>query len=290
MHTSHATTSMQSQTEFLALLTDELSDESLIGALVGGADWAMERLYQRYSRRLYFLAYRIVADHQIAEDLLQEVFLAVWQHARSYSPQAGSVPAWLFSIMHHRALDYIRSVRCRSLWKQVSWEEVEQDERMALPDVWEQVWCAVQSAKVRECLMKLPAEQCLVIELAYFRGWTHLEIAEYCRIPCGTIKSRMRLGLLHLKRELSAAQALETVDSVETWLEECCDLEAAAWTAKEALIASYCAWCEQRHLEPKGTRMLGVSLQRCGIVPKRQYCAVDGTLKRMRGFSGLSIC
>ncbi len=78
---------------------NELSDEALLLAIADGAVWAMESLYQRYSRILYSLAYRMVADHQVAEDLLQDAFLAVWRRATSYSPQTGAVRNWLISIL-----------------------------------------------------------------------------------------------------------------------------------------------------------------------------------------------
>ena len=178
---------------------NELSDEVLINAIAGGAVWAMEPLYQRYSRILYSLAYRMVADHQVAEDLLQDAFLSVWRRATSYSPQSGAVRSWLVSIVHHRTIDYLRAVRRRSGLKEATWEEVEQDERTAFPDVWDEAWRSVQSAQVRAALMNIPIEQRMVIELAYFQGWTHSEIAEGCKIPLGTVKARMRLGLMHLK-------------------------------------------------------------------------------------------
>src|SRR5256885_15757970 len=113
--------------------SDELSDEALINALAEGAEWAMELLYERYNRILYSLAYRTVADHQVAEDLLQDAFLSVWRRATSYSSQSGAVRSWLVSIVHHRTIDYLRSVRRRSILKEATWEEVEQDERAASP-------------------------------------------------------------------------------------------------------------------------------------------------------------
>ena len=180
----------------------ELSDEALISAIAGGAVWAMEPLYQRYNRILYSLAYRMVADHQVAEDLLQEAFLAVWRRAASYSSQSGAVRSWLVSIVHHRTIDYLRGVRRRSTLKEATWEEVELDDRTAFPDVWDEAWRSVQTAQVRAALMSIPTEQRMVIELAYFQGWTHTEISQGCSIPLGTVKARMRLGLQHLKKAL----------------------------------------------------------------------------------------
>lgn len=181
---------------------DELSDEALIQAIAAGDVWAMEPLYQRYNRILYSLAYRMVADHQVAEDLLQDTFLSVWRRATSYSSQSGAVRSWLISIAHHRTIDYLRGVRRRSVLKEMTWEEAELDDRTAFPDVWDEAWRSVQSSQVRAALMSIPTEQRMVIELAYFQGWTHTEIAQGCEIPLGTVKARMRLGLQHLKNAL----------------------------------------------------------------------------------------
>jgi len=181
---------------------NEPSDEALLNAIAGGAVWAMESLYLRYSRILYSLAYRMVADHQVAEDLLQDAFLAVWRRATSYSPQTGAARSWLISILHHRTIDYLRKVRRQSTIQEASLEEIELHESIAYRDTWDEAWQSVKSSHVRAALMKIPTEQRLVIELAYFQGWTHTEIAEGTQIPLGTVKARMRLGLLHLKQIL----------------------------------------------------------------------------------------
>jgi RNA polymerase sigma factor (sigma-70 family) len=184
---------------------DEPSDEALLHAIAGGAVWAMDSLYQRYSRILYSLAYRMVADHQIAEDLLQDAFVSVWRRSTSYSPQAGAARSWLISIIHHRAIDHLRRVRRRSSIQEAPLEELEFDETTAVADVWDEAWRSVQSSQVRAALMKIPTEQRMVIELAYFQGWTHTEIADGTQTPLGTVKARMRLGLNHLKRALLEA-------------------------------------------------------------------------------------
>jgi len=182
--------------------TTELSDEALLNEIAGGAVWAMDSLYERYSRMLYSVAYRMVADHQIAEDLLQDAFLAVWRRSTSYSPQTGAARSWLISILHHRTIDHLRRMRRRSGIVEAPLEELELDETTAFPDVWDEAWRSIKSSQVRAALMKIPTEQRLVIELAYFQGWTHAEIAEGTEIPLGTVKARMRLGLHHLKRVL----------------------------------------------------------------------------------------
>ena len=182
----------------------DISDEMLIRAIASGAVWAMEPLYERYSRILYSLVYRMVSDQQIAEDLIQDAFLSVWKRATSYSPQHGAVRSWLISIAHHRTIDYLRGVKRRSVLKEASWEEVERDERTAQPDAFEGAVQLIQSDLVRQALMQIPAEQRMVIELAYFQAWTQSEIAEGCQIPLGTVKARMRLGLQHLKHALAS--------------------------------------------------------------------------------------
>ena len=181
---------------------NELSDEALLDAIAGGAAWAMESLYQRYSRILYSLAYRMIADHQVAEDLLQDAFIAVWKRSTSYSPQVSAARSWLISILHHRAIDYLRKVRRHSNILEAPLEEIEFEETFAFPDAWDEAWRNVQSSQVRAALLQIAPEQRLVIELAYFQGWTHIEIAEGTQAPLGTVKARMRLGLLHLKRIL----------------------------------------------------------------------------------------
>ena len=181
---------------------DELSDEFLIEAIAGGAMWALERLCHRYRGRFYALAYRMTADKMVAEELVQDAFLAVWQSATSYARPAGPIRSWLFSIIYHHAVDYLRSVRRRSTLQQVKWHEVEAYERFAISDVWEEAWSSAQIAELHACLDRLPINQRTVIKLAYFEGWTHTEIAQRCQIPIGTVKARIRLGVRHLRKAL----------------------------------------------------------------------------------------
>ncbi len=182
---------------------DVISDEYLIDAIGRGDVSAMELLYDRYSRPFFSLAYRVTASKQAAEDLVQAAFLAIWQNRTSYSREVGSVRSWLYSIMHYRVIDYLRRQRSRSKWREIPWEEVEFDEDLFVsPDPWEETWRSEQVALIREALQSLCAEQRRAIELAYFEGLTREEIAERCGIPVGTVKSRLRLGLLHLKHAL----------------------------------------------------------------------------------------
>lgn len=186
-----------------ANLGNELSDEALLYAIARGGGWAMESLYTRYHRLLYALACRIVSDPSMAEDLLQEAFLAVWRHSHTYSPHAGAARSWLISILHHRAIDHLRKLRRRSSnLQETPLEQLEMDEKTASADIWEIAWRKVKGSQVRAALLKIPREQRQVIEMAYFQGCTHNEIARQTQTPLGTVKARIRLGLLHLKRAL----------------------------------------------------------------------------------------
>ena len=181
-----------------------LADDQLISAICDGAEWAIELLYQRHSRYAYALAYRILHDTSAAEDIVQEAFLSVWRKATSYQKEHGSVHSWIQAIVHHRAIDKLRTAayRDQQLGKGLYSPENQQDPASEQPDVWEQAWRGEQQRAIRSVLDQLPAEQRLVIELAYFGGYTHAEIAEQCHIPLGTVKGRMRLGLQKMKHLL----------------------------------------------------------------------------------------
>src|SRR5207249_2451424 len=180
----------------------EPPDEELISAICLGAEWAMEILYQRYHRYAYALAYRILRESTSAEDIVQDAFLSIWRKAASYQKQHGSVYSWLQAIVHHRAIDKIRSAAHRDQQWTPLQSEGEQDPPSPQPEVWEEAWRQEQSQLIRTVLEQLPAEQREVIELAYFGGYTHTQIAERKNIPLGTVKGRMRLGLQKMKHLL----------------------------------------------------------------------------------------
>lgn len=176
-----------------------LADEALISAISNGEEWALELLYERYYRYAYSLAYRVMQDSTIAEDIVQEAFLSIWRKAASYQAQYGNVRSWLQAIVHHRAIDKVREARHRSQqWVPLQIGN-EQDPLGEQPDVWEEAWHDEQHRLIRTVLDQIPADQRQVIELAYFGGYTHAEIAEQWHIPLGTVKGRMRLGLQKMK-------------------------------------------------------------------------------------------
>jgi RNA polymerase sigma-70 factor (ECF subfamily) len=195
-------TPQQAQPTSIDKKEQDLDDEALLFALCDGAEWAMDVLYQRYYRYAYALAYRIVHDSTTAEDVVQDAFLAVWLKAASYQEQQGSVRSWLQAIVHHRAIDKLRASAHRDAqWIPLQVEN-EQDPPSTQPEVWEEAWQREQAVLIRNALAQLPAEQRQVIELGYFGGYTHAEIAERWNIPLGTVKGRMRLGLQKMKHLL----------------------------------------------------------------------------------------
>lgn len=175
------------------------SDEEMMAAICEGSEAALEELYERYHRQAFSLAYHMLHDAATAEDILQEAFLALWRKAPSYQARHGRVPTWLLTIVHHRALDKIRSSAHRDKQCTSLQNDPEQDLISEQSDVWELAWHDEQHRLVSTALEQIPVEQRQVIELAYFDGYTHAEISEKLDIPLGTVKGRMRLGLQKLK-------------------------------------------------------------------------------------------
>jgi RNA polymerase sigma-70 factor, ECF subfamily len=181
----------------------ERSDQDLIGALARGEVSGLEELYDRYKRVAYSLAYRILGERGAAEDVLQEAFLSVWRQAGSYKPERGNVRTWLMSVVHHRSIDRLRAAASSS--GSVPLDELP-DSPTDEPGVWQQVWAGFRGDLVRTALDDLPTEQRKSIELAYFSGYTQAQIAELMGVPLGTVKGRLRLGLLKIKSFLEGQQ------------------------------------------------------------------------------------
>ena len=173
-----------------------LGDEELISLVEGGDAEAFAALYDRHSRAAYSLAYRMMGERQAAEDLAQEAFIKVWRAANSYRAQRGSVRTWLLSIVHNRGIDQIRSSASRRRTQ----ERVEASAPRSQPsEAFSEAWKSAQRERVREALETLPQEQLKILELAYFSGYTHVEISDLLGVPLGTVKGRMRLGLKKLR-------------------------------------------------------------------------------------------
>jgi RNA polymerase sigma-70 factor (ECF subfamily) len=173
-----------------------LADEESISLVRRGDAEAFAVLYDRHSRAAYSLAYRMMGERQSAEDLVQEVFLKVWRGAGSYRAERGSVRTWILSIVHNRGIDQLRSTASRRRMQ----EKVEASAPRSQPsEAFAQSWRNSQREQVREALSALPEEQLKILELAYFSGYTHVEIAGLLELPLGTVKGRMRLGLKKMR-------------------------------------------------------------------------------------------
>jgi RNA polymerase sigma-70 factor, ECF subfamily len=169
-----------------------LADEDLISLVQADDTQAFAALYDRHGRAAYSLAYRMMGERQAAEDVVQESFLKVWRAAASYRLERGSVRTWLLSIVHNRGIDQLRSTASRQRMQQ----KVEASAPRFQPsEAFSESWRNSQRDQVREALRTLPQEQLKILELAYFSGYTHVEIAEFLGLPLGTVKGRMRLGL-----------------------------------------------------------------------------------------------
>jgi RNA polymerase sigma-70 factor (ECF subfamily) len=176
-------------------------DREAIERLAAGELDALERLYERYGTMAYSIALRITNETTAAEDVVQEAFLGVWRNASRYAAGRGSVKTWLLAIVHHRAIDAIRRRR-----PTVEFPDPDglTPAPLMLPDVWSDVSSGLDRETVASALAAIPGPQREALELAYFGGLTQVEIADRLGAPLGTIKSRMRLGLLALGRALGA--------------------------------------------------------------------------------------
>ncbi len=192
-----------------------LADEDLICLAGDGDAQAFAVLYDRHSRAAYSLAYRMMNGRQAAEDLAQDAFLKVWRVAISYRVDRGGVRTWILSIVHNRGIDQLRSHASRRRTQ----DKVEASAARSQPsEAFAETWRNLQREQVREALNTLPQEQLKILELAYFSGYTHMEIAENLDVPLGTVKGRMRLGLKkprdHFEaREMAASHASGTEDA-----------------------------------------------------------------------------
>ncbi|MCL6441247.1 MAG: sigma-70 family RNA polymerase sigma factor [Thermoleophilum sp.] len=184
-----------------------LADEELIEAAARGVAEAFEVIYDRHAQAAYSLAYRIAGSVQVAEDIVQEAMLAAWRGASAYDARRGTVRAWLLRIVHNRAIDLLRR---RAVQERLqSGEALDPEagagrdpERASSEEQQDPMVEALRRERARavgRALQALPEDQRRVVELAYYGGFTHTEIAEILGTPVGTVKGRMRLALEKLR-------------------------------------------------------------------------------------------
>ena len=182
-----------------------LADEELMLLVQRGDVRAFEAIYDRHGTAAFSLAYRIAGNRTAAEDIVQEAFLAVWRSAVRYDTGRGSVRSWLLSVVHNRAIDWLRRSIARDRLRADADGIEEREAAPELTDV--EAFRRQEAATLRKALERLPADQLRVVELAYYGGFTHAQIADVLGMPLGTVKGRMRLALDKMREGLEEAVA-----------------------------------------------------------------------------------
>ena len=178
----------------------KLDDSALVLLVARRDEAALAALYDRYSRLVYSLALRIVGERTLAEEIVMDAFVSVWRAAGTFAEERGRFVAWLTSVARHRAIDELRRLNVRPEGTAVELDEaIKTSGPEPLEDI---VDMRHRREQVRAVLSRLPDAQRVVLELAYFGGLTQQEIADKTGTPLGTVKTRMRLGMLKMRDEL----------------------------------------------------------------------------------------
>jgi RNA polymerase sigma-70 factor (ECF subfamily) len=195
---------------------DRRAEEAvLLGRIRDRDERAIEELYARYSGPLYSLAYQVTGGDRFAQDVIQEVFVAVWKDAGRFDPARGALGPWLFSLARHKAIDLVRreaNIRRRTADVDLEFEQSDDD-------VDQEAWQNIRRDRVRAALDELPDAQRTALELAFFSGLTHVEVADRLGIPLGTAKTRIRTALLKLRDVLGTSLA-ESDGTLDRWTTE----------------------------------------------------------------------
>jgi len=183
---------------------DQMADRLALARVARGDHDALAELYDRHARPVYSLALRILQDRADAEDVVQEAFAQAWAQAARYDVQRGVVAAWLLTLARSRAIDRLRSRRARPDRAGGETPVADVADAAATPDL--QLLSAEQVGRVRAALRDLPALQRVTLELAYYEGLSHAEIAEQLEQPLGTVKTRIRQGMIRLREALAGTR------------------------------------------------------------------------------------
>jgi RNA polymerase sigma-70 factor (ECF subfamily) len=180
-----------------------LDDVSLIQLLTLGRVDALSELYDRYSRMVLSLALNTVGDAAVAEEIVQDVFMRVWEKAGTYDARIAKVSTWLTSITRHRAIDEFRKGNRRLDQTSISWVELSPGDSPNSPGPEEETELSLQNKTVRQAMNSLSPGEREALALAYFKGYSQSEIARYLGLPLGTVKTRIRTAMRKLRLVLS---------------------------------------------------------------------------------------
>ncbi len=178
------------------------NDEELIRLAANGDAEALVVLYDRYKALVFSLAINIVGNHEAAEDITLDVFTKIWEKADTYQSERAKVKRWISSITRYRSIDLLRRRNVHLDLHSPRWSDFSPDTLPAKENPEGEMELALVGRKVNEAISKLPAEQKKPLALAYFMGYSHQQIAKALNIPLGTIKTRIRLAIQKLQKEL----------------------------------------------------------------------------------------
>ena len=180
----------------------KFDDQTLMRLISRSHEQALNELYDRYNGLVYSIAMNAVGNKQLAEEITQDVFLRVWKKADTYQASQGKVFTWVASITRYRSIDVIRWHNVRPESDLSPWDELESHPLSNGRDVESQSEFSIRVEHLRQALSDLPADQRQALAYAYFRGYSHREIAELLNLPLGTVKTRIRLGMQKLRNTL----------------------------------------------------------------------------------------
>jgi RNA polymerase sigma factor (sigma-70 family) len=184
----------------------EARDRDLMSRLRGGDEDAFRGLFHRYGPSAKALAQRVVRQSHLAEEIVQEAFMAVWKDPDSYDDERGSVKSWLMGMVHHRAVDLVRREEAHRRRAEAAIPQAMEEQADHADDVVQQLGLSEERRIVRAALADLPSEQRDVLELMYFGGLSQSQIAEQTGIPLGTVKSRTLLGMRRMRDALAGVE------------------------------------------------------------------------------------
>lgn len=182
---------------------DHVDDAMLIRQIADEQQAGIEALYDRYHRLVFSVALAVVGDRPVAEEVTLDVFIRVWRGAKTYDPARATVSTWLIAIARHHAIDVLRWQNARVDAKSVGLDDLHFQTDPDLPEPEEQAEISQRRKHIQHALFQLPADQRQALFLAYFKGYSHGQIAELLEQPLGTVKTRIRLAMQKLKRMLS---------------------------------------------------------------------------------------